>query len=122
MSYRGQEVGPNYDFSGGQASAKPTDSLELNEATVCKNLIVLPRGRGIRSRQGDTEFNGTAMNSGANVQGLIYYKQQDADEWLVAVAGAKIFKSEMDGTMDDITGAITVTAAVHPTSATTPKA
>ena len=111
MSYRGQEVGPNYDFSGGQASAKPTDSLELNEATVCKNLIVLPRGRGIRSRQGDTEFNGTAMNSGANVQGLIYYKQQDADEWLVAVAGAKIFKSEMDGTMDDITGAITVTAA-----------
>ena len=112
MSYRGTEVGPNYDFSGGQCSAKPKDSLELNEATECKNLIILPGGRGIRSRLGDTAFNGTAMNSGANVQGLIYYKQQDADEWLVAVAGAKIFKSEMDGTMDDITDVIVVTAGV----------
>lgn len=115
MSYRGTEIGPIYDFSGGQASAKPKDSLELNEAVECKNLIILPGGRGIRSRNGDTAFNGTAMNSGANVQGLVYYKQQDADEWLVAVCGDKIFKSEMDGTMDDITGAISVTAGANNT-------
>lgn len=104
-------IGVFNNFSGGQNSANPPDSLEVLEAEVSKNIVILPKGRGIRSMNGDTEFNSTAMNSGATVTGLLYYKQADGDEFLVATAGDKIFKSDaLDGTMDDISAALTVTA------------
>ncbi len=107
--YLGKEVRFN-DFSGGLVTNRPITELELNELSDLDNVVVFPKGQGFRSRYGDTVFNSTAMNSGANVQGLHYYKQADQDEWLMAVAGAKLYKSEMDGTMDEITGAISITA------------
>jgi hypothetical protein len=92
------------NFSGGMSPDIPQTQLQVNQATDVSNLIILPDGRGIRSRPGDTVFNSTAMNSGANVQGVGYFLQTDASEFLVAIAGAKIFKSDsLDGTMDDIT-------------------
>lgn len=110
MAYQGKEIRFN-DFSGGLVTNRPVTELELNEFSDLDNVVVFPKGRGFRSRYGDTEFNSSAMNSGANVQGLGYYKQADQDEWLLAVAGAKVYKSDsLDGTMDEITGALTVTA------------
>lgn len=104
------------DFSGGQNSANPADSLELNEGTSVQNLVILPRGRGIRTVNGDSLFNSSAMNSGANVQGLLYYQQASGSDFLMAVAGDKIFKSDsLDGTMDDITGSVVVTAGQNNT-------
>jgi len=111
MTTRRKPIGIFNDFSGGQNSANPPDSLAANEAEVSDNIVILPRGRGIRSMNGDTEFNSSAMNSGATVTGLLYYKQADADDFLVATAGNAIFKSDaLDGTMDDISAALTVTA------------
>lgn len=109
MAYAGKEI-PFNDFSGGQASNVAITQLAMNQALEVDNIITFPKGKGFRSRLGDTAFNSTAMNSGANVQGLHYYKQIDLDEYLVAVAGNKIYKSEMDGTMDEITNSLTVTA------------
>lgn len=111
MSYRGAEVKFN-DFSGGLVSNRPITELEVNESSDTDNIVVFPKGRGFRSRYGDTEFNATAMNSGANVQGLGYYKQAAGSEYLLAVPGAKLFRSTsaLVGTMTDITGAITITA------------
>lgn len=111
MGYRGSEIRFN-DFSGGLVTNRPITELELKESSDMDNVIVFPKGRGFRSRYGDTEFNATAMNSGANIQGLGYLKQSDGDEYLLPVAGAKLFASTnaLVGTMSDITGAITITA------------
>lgn len=107
--FRGAEI-PFNDFSGGMASNISITQLKNNQALELDNVIVFPAGKGFRARLGDTAFNGTAMGAPANVQGLDYYKQADQDEWLVAIAGTAVFKSEMDGTMDTITGAVTITA------------
>ena len=109
MGYRGREILiPNMD--GGQASNRPVTGLEINQALLLDNVHSLSGG-GIELRQGDTEFNSVAMASGAAVTGLQFYKQADADTFLVAVAGSAIFKSDdLDGTMDTITGAVVVTS------------
>jgi len=116
MSYRGVELKPQVNFGGGQNSANPPDTIGDDQGRLVKNIVVLPNGRGIRNRNGDTKFNAVAMNSGANIQGLLYYEQADNDTWLVTVAGAKIYKSDdLDGTMDDITGAVTITSGQNNT-------
>ncbi len=97
------------DFSGGLASNLATTTQTNNQASDLDNIIVLSFGRGFRKRNGNTAFNASAMNSGAAVQGLGYLKV-GATENLVAVAGNKIYKSAMTGSMTDITGSVTVTA------------
>lgn len=106
--YLGKEI-KFADFSGGLVTNRPITELDLNEFSDLDNVVVFPKGRGFRSRYGDTEYNSTAMATGAAVHGLGYYKQADQDEWLMAVCGTAIFKSEFDGTMDTITGAVSVT-------------
>ena len=101
-----------FDFTGGLNTNSPVTSLEFNQALDLQNINLLPTG-GFETRRGNAAFNSTAMNSGANIQALGYYKQGDGDEFLVTFAGAMGFKSEMDGTMDDITGAVTITAAAN---------
>lgn len=107
-------VSPSYrvfDFSGGLVTNSPATALQLNQASDLQNINLLSSG-GFVKRRGNAEFNSSAMNSGADVQGLGYYRQGDGDDWLMAIAGAKIFKSDsLDGTMDDITGAVVITAA-----------
>lgn len=96
------------DFSGGlNADASPT-TLELNQALDLDNVILLPKS-GFKKRNGNSTYNSSAMASGAAVHGLGYYRQSDGDEWLMAITGTALFKSEFDGTMDTITGSLTIT-------------
>jgi hypothetical protein len=45
-----------------------------------------------------------ALNSSAAIQGIGYLRQADQDQWLVTIAGAKIYKSDsLDEVWDDIT-------------------
>ena len=100
-----------FDFSGGLNTNAPVTSLPFNQAIDLQNINLLTSG-GFEKRRGNSEFNASAMNSGANVQGIGYYRQSDSDDFLMAIAGAKIFKADsLDGTMDDITGAVAITAA-----------
>ena len=109
MSYRGSEF-PFFDFSGGLATNKPASNIEPNEAQNLRNLLITV-GKGIQKKQGNTTFNSTAMASGAAVTGLFYFKLLGGSDFLVAAAGSSIFKSDaLDGTMDDITGAVVVTS------------
>lgn len=102
------------DFSGGQNSNTPVTELALNEAVTADNIVLRYNGKGFRQRYGDTVFNSTAMNSGASVHGLGYFKDASASQWLVAVSGNKIYSSSsLSGTMSDITGAVTVTAGTN---------
>lgn len=108
--FNGQSI-PIDNFAGGLAGNLPATQLALNQAFVLDNVVVKPGGKGLRSRLGNTKFNSSAMNSGANVQGIGYYLQEDGDEWLLSVCGDKVYKSDsLDGTMDDITGSIVITA------------
>lgn len=99
------------DFKGGYAGNLPSTQLSLNQAYDLDNIVIKPMGKGFRTRLGNAALNGTAMDSGAVVQGIGDYTQSDGDNWLIVVCGTKIFKSEVyDGTMDDITGAVSITA------------
>jgi len=100
------------NFSGGRASAKNKTSLEQNEALSLDNIVIKPQGMGFRSMNGNTEFNGTVMVDATTVvAGLSYYSNTGGNTFLCAVAGTKLFKSDsLDGTMDDVTGALTITS------------
>ena len=110
MTRRGAELEIN-DFSGGLHSAVAVTEVKINESYDLSNLVIGPGGDYIRSRFGNTTFNSSAMNSGAAVQSLSYYKLTSGGDFLVSVCGNKIFKADnLDGTMDDITGALTITS------------
>jgi hypothetical protein len=97
------------DFAGGLVTNAPATELQLNQSPDLDNITYVQKA--IRSREGDVEFNATAMNSGTNVQGIAYYKPTSGTEYLVAVCGAKLFNSDaLDGTMHEITGALTIGA------------
>lgn len=99
------------DFSGGLHSNIAVTELDINEAYDLSNVVIGPRGDYVRSKNGNTAFNSSAMNSGANVQSLSYFKLIAGTEYLVSVCGDKIFKSDdLDATMDDISGTVTITA------------
>lgn len=100
------------DFSGGLHSTAAITELDFKEAHDVSNIVIGPKGDYLRSKYGNTAFNSVAMNSGANVQGLAYYKIVTGTEFLVAVCGAKVYKSEMDGTMDDVSTP-TITAGAN---------
>lgn len=102
------------DFSGGLVTNRASTNLKDNQASALDNIIIFEQGSGFRSRNGNTAFNSTAMNSGANVQGLGYFRTAAGTEYLLAVAGAKLYKSDsLDGTMDDITSTLTITASAN---------
>lgn len=83
--------------------------LNINEASDLQNINILPTG-GFEKRYGNSLFNATAMDSGSAVHGLGYYRTSLSTDYLMAIAGTKIYKSDnLDGTMDDITGAVTIT-------------
>lgn len=99
-----------FDFTGGLNTKSPVTAVKMNEALDLQNINILPSG-GFEKRRGNSAFNASAMNGGAAVQGLGYYKTAAGVEYMMAIAGAKVFKADnLDGTMDDVTGAVTITA------------
>lgn len=99
------------NFSGGYCGNLPITNLKPNQASNCDNIVLAIDGMGYRSRLGSTYLNGTPLNSGAVVQGIGYYSQIDNDEWLIAVAGDKVYQSaNVSGTFSDITGSLTITS------------
>jgi hypothetical protein len=109
--YRGKEI-PFTDFSGGLVTNRPITELKPNEASDLDNVVIFAKGKGFRSRYGDTVLNSSAMNSGVPIQGLGYLKLVNTNEYLVAVVGAKVFATGagITGTMGDITGTLTISA------------
>lgn len=99
-----------FDFSGGLNTKSSITSLSFKQASDLQNINILPAG-GFEKRRGNSTFNSSAMNSGANIQGLGYYRQSGGTDYIVSICGNKVYKSDsLDGTMDDITGAVTITA------------
>lgn len=99
-----------FDFSGGRNSFNPEFLIGDNQSPDCQNINLLDRG--FEKRRGNTAFNSSAMvDATTAIVGLNYFKPTSGTEYLTAVAGTKIFKSDsLDGTMDDVTGVLTVTS------------
>ncbi len=109
--YRGTETSLS-DFSGGMVTNNPSTELNLNQASTVDNIILSVSGKGFRSRLGDVKFNATPMVGATTpIQGLGYFKAINQTDYLLAVAGTKLFEStNLNGTMNDITGALTITS------------
>lgn len=61
---------------------------------------------------GATALACTALNSGANIQGIGHLLQADQDKWLVVVAGTKIYSSSSyNGQYTDISGSVSITSS-----------
>lgn len=99
-----------FDFSGGRNSYNPEYLIGDNQSPSCQNINLLDRG--FEKRRGNSAFNSSAMvDATTAIVGMNYFKPTSGTEYLTAVAGTKIFKSDsLDGIMDDVTGALTVTA------------
>lgn len=95
------------DFSGGMNTDSSPTSLDLNQALDLDNVVLLYKS-GFEKVHGNSAYNSSAMASGSAVHGLGYYRNISETEYLMAIAGTKIYKSELDGVMDDITGAVTI--------------
>ena len=98
------------DFSGGRQSNVAETQIPKNAALDLDNVVVLPGGKGIRPIHGNSAFNSTTV--GGAWQGLTYFLQADQTEYLVGVAGGKIYKSDsLDGTFDDVTGSLSLSSS-----------
>ena len=109
--YRGVEL-PFFDFKGGMASDRFGTNVEPNQAILLRNIYI-NTGGGIEKRRGDTAFNSSAMiDATTAIAGLGSFNALSGTEYLLAVAGTKLFQSATSsGTMSDITGALTIGAS-----------
>lgn len=105
-----------FDFSGGLNTKAAVTSLNFNEAVDLQNINLLPSQNqkkcGFRKRQGNTVFNSSAMvSSSTAISGLGYFRLASGSDFLMAIAGTKIFSSSsLSGTMSDVTGAVSITS------------
>lgn len=100
---------PFFDFTGGLNTKSPSTAVAVNEASDLDNIALLPSG-GFRSRYGSALINTAMMGSGSSVHGLGYFRIVGGSDFLVTVAGTKIYKSTaFVPTQTDITDTLTVT-------------
>lgn len=98
------------NLAGGLNSSSSGLSLADNESSGLQNIDFDKFGAAIK-RNGYTALNTSAINSGATGTGLHWYAKSDGTEKLFGAFGNKFYRmDDLDGTWDDITGAITVTA------------
>lgn len=96
--------------SGGLNSGSSPLSVADNEATDLINIDYNSFGSFIK-RSGYSPLNTTAFNSGAANNGLAYFEMVSGTDYIVGAFGSKLAKQDsLDGTWDDITGALTLTA------------
>lgn len=103
-----------FDFfnnAGGLNNAFGPIAVADNEAADLQN-VVLATGQNFKTRSGFTNINSATIGANTDCNGLIYYKQADADEFLVAVFSDDTVRKmdysggDPDGTWDDVTGGL----------------
>lgn len=104
--------------SVGLATDMPVQDRALSHYRTCENVMYELSG-AIRKCGGDSRINATAITSAPTLTGMF-------DLWLAGTSGTftqkfvtmtsnqKIYKEDMDGTFDDITGAASITTSAIP--------
>jgi len=97
-------------FGGGLNSTAGSLSVAPNEWSDLQN-VDFDRFGSILKRNGYTALNTSAFNTSARWTGLKWFELAAGTRFIVGTAGNKIAKmDDLDGTWDDITGALTNTA------------
>jgi hypothetical protein len=97
-------------LSGGLNSSAGPLYLQPNEFSDLLN-VDFDRFGSILKRNGYTALNTSAFNSDARWTGLNWFELASGTRYLVGTCGNKIAKmDDLDGTWDDVTGALTITA------------
>ena len=98
------------DHGGGLNSTASALKLLPDESSDLQNIDFDKFGSFL-NRNGYTQLNTSAFNSGATWNGLHWYEQVDGTQFLMGTCGNKLAKmDDLDGTWDDITGSLTFTA------------
>lgn len=111
VDYSSNSVSIPFRSNGGglNSTGSPT-SLQDNESSDLLN-IDLDKFGSFKKRNGYTALNTSAFNSGATWNGLHFLELSSGTDFLVGTCGNKLAKMDaLDGTFDDITGALTITA------------
>ncbi len=102
ISFKG--LGGGINTTAGQLNLQPNEWSDLIN-------IDFDRFGSILKRNGYTALNTSAFNGGARWTGLKWFELASGTRFLVGTCGNKIAKQDdLDGTWDDITGALTNTA------------
>lgn len=114
IQFTSQSV-PTSDRSlgGGLNSTAGSLGLRENESSDLQN-IDFNRFGSVLKRSGYTALNTTALSGSPRIDGLHWYEFHSSGtltRFALAVAGGKFYKMDaLDGTWDDITGSLTITA------------
>lgn len=97
--------------TGGLNSTASGLNVADTESTDLQNIDFNKFG-SILKRNGYTALNTSAFNSGAAWNGLFWYEiTSSGNNYLIGTCGSKLAKMDgLDGTWDDITGGLTITA------------
>lgn len=104
---------PDINFNGGLNSTSGPLSVENNESSGLQNIDFNKFG-SILKRNGYTALNTTAITNSPNSDGLWWYEFVSSGAYasfIINVGDGKLWKQDsLDGTWDDITGGLTITA------------
>jgi len=96
--------------SGGLNSTFGPLTLQDNESSKLQN-VDFDRSGSVLKRNGYTTLNSSAFNSGATWTSLHWFELSSGTDYLIGTCGNKLAKMDsLDGTWDDITGSLTITA------------
>lgn len=112
--YTSQSVSANISsFAGGLNTTTNPINLQENEVREIQNMDYSKFGSAVK-RNGYTALNTSAFNSGATWNSLHYLELSTDIDYLMGTCGNKLAKMDaLDGTWDDITGALTITAGTN---------
>ena len=105
-----------FNNSGGLNNGVSPLQIEDSEASDLQN-VVFTTGGNWKTRDGFDNINTSSLGSSVDFIGVKYYRQADGTEFLIGVAeDDKVYKMDYssgdpDGTWDDITGALSFSAA-----------
>lgn len=106
----------DYSLGGGLNTTSGALSLQNNESSNLQNVDFDKFG-SVLSRNGYAALNTTAITSSPDIDGLHWFEYDNAgvmSRYAISVAGGKLYKmDDLDGSWDNITGSLTITAGNH---------
>lgn len=102
----------------GFATDMPIQVRQLSHLITAQNCIYELSG-AVRKVGGDSRINATAITGGPSITGMFdFWRGGGAaaftQKHVVMTSNQKVYKDDMDGTYDDITGAASITASAIP--------
>lgn len=107
-----------WGFTGGFATDLPSQARDLTYWLKCENILFEVSG-AVRKAGGATKVNAIPADGDADIAGMFdFWRGGGAasftQKFVVVAGNSKIYRDDMDGTLDDITGGASITANMIP--------